>query len=152
MKLQLDITTAKIKVKEKELLEQENSPLITLKYISRLVGVKEAVMKTLRDKDSYNMPKPKMVRCDGTDLYCRDEIEEWLPFIQEVVAFFPNKKKLIQISGTALVNINFIRNNLEVIKYCDEIRRKQLLDGRISNGRLRFLDKKRTIVCTGEKK
>jgi hypothetical protein len=75
-----------------------------------------------------------MARCDGTDLYCRDEIEEWLPFIQEAVAFFPNKKKLIKISGTALVNIAFIRNNLEVIKYCDEIRRKQLLDGRITNG------------------
>ena len=138
MKLRLDINTAKIKVKEKELLEQENSPLITLKCISRLVGVKEAVIKTLKDKPSYKMPKPRMVHCDGTDLYCRDEIEEWLPFIQEVVAYFPNKKKLIQISGNALVNINFIRNNLEIIKYCDEIRRKQLLDGRINNGRKNF--------------
>ena len=122
------------RTKEKELLEQEDSPLITLKSISRLVGVKEAVIKTLRDNPTYNMPKPKMARCDGTDLYCRDEIEEWLPFIQEAVAFFPNKNKLIKISGTALVNIAFIRNNLEVIKYCDEIRRKQLLDGRITNG------------------
>ena len=122
------------RTKEKELLEQEDSPLITLKSISRLVGVKEVVIKTLRDNHTYNMPKPKMARCDGTDLYCRDEIEEWLPFIQEAVAFFPNKKKLIKISGTALVNIAFIRNNLEVIKYCDEIRRKQLLDGRITNG------------------
>jgi hypothetical protein len=124
--------------KEKELLEQEDSPLITLKSISRLVGVKEIVIKTLRDNPTYNMPRPKMARCDGTDLYCRDEIEEWLPFIQEAVAFFPNKKKLIKISGTALVNIAFIRNNLAVIKYCDEIRRKQLLDGRITNGRKDF--------------
>jgi hypothetical protein len=124
--------------KEKELLEQEDSPLITLKSISRLVGVKEAVIKTLRDNPTYNMPSPKMARCDGTDLYCRDEIEEWLPFMQEAVAFFPNRKRLIKISGTALVNIAFIKNNLEVIRYCDEIRRKQLLDGRITNGRKDF--------------
>ena len=138
MKLQLDVSTAKIKVKTSKQInkeeEEESSQLITLKSISRLVGVKEAVIKTLRDTPNYNMPRPKMARCDGTDLYCRDEIEEWLPFIQEAVAFFPNKKKLIKISGTALVNIAFIRNNLEVIKYCDEIRRKQLLDGRITNG------------------
>ncbi len=124
--------------KEKEVLEQEDSPLITLKSISRLVGVKEAVIKTLRDNHPYNMPKPKMARCDGSDLYCRDEIEEWLPFIQEAVAFFPNRKKLIKISGTALQNVTFMKNNLAVIKYCDEIRRKQLLDGRVTNGRKDF--------------
>ena len=122
------------RTKEKELLEQEDSPLVTLKSISRLVGVKEVVIKGLRDNPTYNMPSPKMARCDGTDLYCRDEIEEWLPFIQEAVAFFPNRKKLIKISGMALQNVMFMRNNLEVIKYCDEIRRKQLLDGRINNG------------------
>lgn len=122
------------RTKEKELLEQEDSPLVTLKSISRLVGVKEAVIKTLRDNPTYDMPIPKMARCDGTDLYCRDEIEEWLPFIQEAVAFFPNRKKLIKISGAALQNVTFMKNNLEVIRYCDEIRRKQLLDGRITNG------------------
>tara|TARA_R110000868_G_scaffold404069_1_gene681905 strand:+ start:884 stop:1141 length:258 start_codon:yes stop_codon:yes gene_type:complete len=80
------------------------------------------------------MPRPKMARCDGTDLYCRDEIEEWLPFIQDAVAFFPNRKKLIKISGAALQNVTFMKNNLKVIKYCDEIRRKEMLDGRITNG------------------
>jgi hypothetical protein len=136
MKLQLDGSTAVLKVKTSKQInkEEESSQLITLKSISRLIGVKEASVRTLRDTPTYNMPKPKMARCDGTDLYCRDEIEEWLPFIQEVVAFFPNKKKLIKISGTALINIAFIKNNLKVIKYCDEIRRKQLLDGRITNG------------------
>ena len=126
------------RTKEKELLEQEDSPLVTLKSISRLVGVKEIVIKTLRDNPTYNMPKPKMARCDGTDLYCRDEIEEWLPFIQEAVAFFPNRKKLIRIRGVALQNVTFMKNNLAVIKYCDEIRRKELLDGRITNGRKDF--------------
>jgi hypothetical protein len=126
------------RTKEKELLEQEDSPLVTLKSISRLIGVKEVAVRTLRDSPTYDMPKPKMARCDGTDLYCRDEIEEWLPFIQEAVAFFPNKKKLIKISGPALQNVTFMKNNLEVIKYCDEIRRKQLLDGRLTNGRKDF--------------
>jgi len=126
------------RTKEKELLEQEDSPLVTLKSISRLVGVKEAVIKTLRDNPTYDMPSPKMARCDGTDLYCRDEIEEWLPFIQKAVAFFPNRKKLIKISGAALQNVTFMKNNLEVIRYCDEIRRKQLLDARITNGRKDF--------------
>jgi hypothetical protein len=138
MKLQLDGSTVVIKVKTSKQInkeeEEESSQLITLKSISRLVGVKEAAIKTLRDNPTYDMPRPKMARCDGTDLYCRDEIEEWLPFIQEAVAFFPNKKKLIKISGTALQNVMFMKNNLEVIRYCDEIRRKQLLDGRINNG------------------
>jgi hypothetical protein len=135
MKLQLDGSTTVLKVKtSKQINKEESSQLITLKSISRLVGVKEVVIKGLRDNPTYNMPNPKMARCDGTDLYCRDEIEEWLPFIQEAVAFFPNKKKLIKISGTALQNVMFMKNNLEVIRYCDEIRRKQLLDGRINNG------------------
>jgi hypothetical protein len=140
MKLQLDGSTTVLKVKTSKQInkEEESSQLITLKSISRLVGVKEAAIKTLRDNPTYDMPSPKMARCDGTDLYCRDEIEEWLPFIQEAVAFFPNKKKLIKISGMALQNVTFMKNNLEVIRYCDEIRRKQLLDGRLTNGRKDF--------------
>ena len=99
MKLQLDGSTAVLKVKTSKQInkEEESSQLITLKSIARLIGVKEAVVRALRDTPTYNMPKPKMARCDGTDLYCRDEIEELLPFIQEAVAFFPNKKKLIKI-------------------------------------------------------
>ena len=62
----------------------------------------------------------------------------WLPFMQEAVAFFPNRKKLIRIRGVALQNVTFMKNNLAVIKYCDEIRRKELLDGRITNGRKDF--------------
>ena len=140
MKLQLDGSTTVLKVKTSKQInkEEESSQLITLKSISRLVGVKEAAIKTLRDNPTYDMPSPKMARCDGTDLYCRDEIEEWLPFIQEAVAFFPNRKKLIKISGMALQNVTFMKNNLAVIRYCDEIRRKQLLDGRLTNGRKDF--------------
>ena len=110
--------------KKQETLE-DGSYLITLKQIGRMIGVKENVATKISQTESYKMPKAKMARCDGTSLYCRDEIEEWLPYVREVVAFYSPKKKPIKLTGAAVHIVNFMRNNAEIIKYCDEIRRKK---------------------------
>jgi len=112
------------KNKQKQEMLEDGSYLVTTKQIARMIGVKETMMETIKQTEAYQMPKSKMARCDGTFLYCRDEIEEWLPFVREVVAFQSPKKKPIVLKGAAVHIVNFVRNNAEVIKYCDEIRRK----------------------------
>ena len=112
------------KNKKKQELLEDGSYLITLKQVGRMIGVKENMATKISLTESYKMPKPKMARCDGTSLYCRDEVEEWLPYVREVVAFYSPKKKPIKLTGAAVHIVNFMRNNAEIIKYCDEIRRK----------------------------
>jgi hypothetical protein len=41
------------------------------------------------------------------------------------VAFYSPKKKPIKLTGAAVHIVNFMRNNAEIIKYCDEIRRNK---------------------------
>ena len=115
----------KNKKKQEEEILEDGSYLITLKQIGRMIGVKEDLATKISKTESYKMPKPKMARCDGTSLYCRDEIEEWLPYVREVVAFHSPRKKPIKLTGAAVHIVNFMRNNVEIIKYCDEIRRKK---------------------------
>lgn len=115
----------KNKKKQEEEILEDGSYLITLKQIGRMIGVKEDLATKISKTESYKMPKAKMARCDGTSLYCRDEIEEWLPYVREVVAFHSPRKKPIKLTGAAVQIVNFMRNNVEIIKYCDEIRRKK---------------------------
>ena len=110
------------KNKEKQLQEEESSPMMTLKSVARLIGVRENVAKNISKTESYKMPKPKMAMCDGSNLYCRIEIEEWMPFIREVVAFYSTKRKLIKLTGAAVHIVNFMQNNKAVISHCEEER------------------------------
>jgi hypothetical protein len=112
------------KNKEKQLQEEESSPMMTLKSVARLIGVRENVAQKISKTESYKMPKPKMARCDGSDLYCRMEIEEWMPFIREVVAFYSTKRKLIKLTGAAVHIVNFMQNNKAVISHCEDERKR----------------------------
>lgn len=76
------------------------------------------------------------VMLDGSKIFNKKEIDGWLPYIVELLAFDPSshKKSRVTISGNAILIIEFMRRNIKVERYCDEIRRKQLIDGRINNG------------------
>jgi len=114
------------KNKKKQELLEDGSYLITLKQIGRMIGVKETIATKISQTELYKMPKAKMARCDGTSLYCRDEIEEWLPYVREVVAFYSPKKKPIVLKGAAVHIVNFMRNNAKVVAYCDQLRKDNL--------------------------
>ena len=105
---------------------------ITKKEIAKLVGVKMmTIEKILKDK-KYGAPKHTGVHFDGTVLYNRAEIMDWIPYIREVSAFI-GKGRPIKITGVAAQIVQFMHRSKEMELFCDELRRKKM-DGRINNG------------------
>ena len=105
---------------------------ITKKEIAKLIGVKMLTLeKILKDK-KFNAPKHTGVHFDGTVLFNRKEVMEWMPYIREASVFI-KKGKLIVLSGMSAQIVHFMRKNKKIEKYCDELRRKEM-DGRINNG------------------
>ena len=105
---------------------------ITKKEIAKLVGVKMmTIEKILKDK-KYGAPKHTGVHFDGTVLYNRAEIMDWIPYIREVSAFI-GKGKPIKITGMAAQIVEFMHRSQKMELFCEELRRKKM-DGRSSNG------------------
>lgn len=105
---------------------------MTKKEIASLVGVKMMTMeKILKDK-KYGAPKHTGVHFDGTVLFNRVEIMDWLPYIREASAFI-GKGKPIKITGVAAQIVEFMHRSKEMELFCNELRRKEM-DGRINDG------------------
>lgn len=105
---------------------------ITKKEIAKLIGVKMLTLeKILKDK-KYSAPKHTETHFDGTVLFNRAEIMEWIPYVREASAFI-KKGKPIVLSGMSAQIVQFMRKNKKVELFCNELRRKQM-DGRIKNG------------------
>ena len=105
---------------------------ITKKEIAKLVGVKMmTIEKILKDK-KYGAPKHTGVHFDGTVLYNRAEIMDWIPYIREVSAFI-GKGRPIKITGVAAQIVEFMHRSQKMELFCDELRCKKM-DGRSSNG------------------
>lgn len=105
---------------------------ITKKEIAKLIGVKMMTFeKILKDK-KYSSPQHMGVHFDGTVLYNRAEIMQWMPYIRETSAFI-TKGKPIKLTGMAAQIVQFMHRNKKVELFCNELRRKQI-DGRIDNG------------------
>jgi predicted DNA-binding transcriptional regulator AlpA len=105
---------------------------ITKKEIAKLVGVKMmTIEKILKDK-KYGAPKHTGVHFDGTVLYNRAEIMDWIPYIREVSAFI-GKGRPIKITGVAAQIVEFMHRSQKMELFCDELRRKKM-DSRINNG------------------
>ena len=111
-----------------EINEQIN---ITKKEIAKLIGVKILTLETILKEKKYSAPKHTETHFDGTVLFNRAEIMEWMPYAREVSAFI-KKTKPIKLTGMAASIVQFMHRNKEVELFCDELRRKQM-DGRISN-------------------
>ena len=105
---------------------------MTKKEIASLVGVKMmTIEKILKDK-KYCSPKHTGMHFDGTVLFNRAEIMEWLPYIREASAFI-GKGKPIKITGMAAQIVEFMHRSKKMELFCNELRRKQM-DMRINNG------------------
>lgn len=105
---------------------------ITKKEIMALIGIKALMMDKIIKDSKYCMPKHAATHIDGSILFNRAEIMDWLPYIREVCAFM-YKRPPIKLTGMAAQIVQFMHRSKDMELYCDELRRKQL-DGRINNG------------------
>jgi hypothetical protein len=104
--------------------------------LAKIIGITYSKLRSkIAVNPRYMMPKHMYIMMDGSKVYNKAEIDEWLPYIIDLLAFDPcsNKKNRITLSGNAILTINFLRKNKKVVKYCDDIRLKQITDDRINN-------------------
>jgi hypothetical protein len=116
---------------------ERSSDTYNMYQIAKIIGITYSKLRArVAVNPRYMMPKHMYVMLDGSKIFNKKEIDDWLPYIVELIAFDPSshKKSRITISGNAILIIEFMRRNIKVERYCDEIRRKQLIDGRINNG------------------
>ena len=117
---------------------ERSSDTYNMYQIAKIIGITYSKLRArVAVNPRYIMPKHMYVMLDGSKIFNKKEIDDWLPYIVELLAFDPSshKKSRITISGNAILIIEFMRRNIKVERYCDEIRRKQLVDNRINNGR-----------------
>ena len=117
---------------------ERSSDTYNMYQIAKIIGITYSKLRArVAVNPRYMMPKHMYVMLDGSKIFNKKEIDDWLPYIVELLAFDPSshKKSRITISGNAILIIEFMRRNIKVERYCDEIRRKQLVDNRINNGR-----------------
>ena len=105
---------------------------ITKKEIAKLIGVKMLTLEKILIDKKYSAPKHTELHFDGTVLFNRSEIMEWMPYVREASAFI-KKGKPIVLSGMSAQIVQFMRKNKKVELFCNELRRKKM-DGRIKNG------------------
>ena len=105
---------------------------ITKKEILTLIGIKALTLDKIVKDARYCMPKHTGTHMDGTVLYNRAEIMDWLPYIREVCAFM-YKRPVIKITGMAAQVVQFMRRSKDMELYCNDSRRR-MMDGRSKNG------------------
>jgi hypothetical protein len=105
---------------------------ITKKEILTLIGIKALTLDKIVKDARYCMPKHTSIHMDGTVLYNRAEIMDWLPYIREVCAFM-YKRPVIKITGMAAQIVQFMHKSKEMELYCNDSRRR-MMDGRSKNG------------------
>ena len=105
---------------------------ITKKEILTLIGIKALTLDKIVKDARYCMPKHTGTHMDGTVLYNRAEIMDWLPYIREVCAFM-YKRPVIKITGMAAQIVQFMHKSKDMELYCDDSRRR-MMDGRSKNG------------------
>ena len=96
---------------------------ITKKEIMALIGIKALMLDKIIKDSKYCMPKHVATHIDGTILFNRAEIMDWLPYIREVCAFM-YKRPPIKLTGMAAQIVQFMHRSKDMELYCDEIRRR----------------------------
>lgn len=96
---------------------------ITKKEIMALIGIKALMLDKIVKDPKYCMPKHAATHIDGTILFNRAEIMDWLPYIREVCAFM-YKRPPIKLTGMAAQIVQFMHRSKDMELYCNEIRRR----------------------------
>jgi predicted DNA-binding transcriptional regulator AlpA len=111
------------KLKELNVVVKINQKNITKKEIMALIGVTALVLDRISKDKKYCMPKHVATHIDGTVLFNRAEIMEWLPYAREACAFI-KKAKPIKLTGMAASIVEFMRRSKDIELYCNELRRR----------------------------
>ena len=122
--------TLRLKMPNMSVIDEQLN--IIKKEVAKLVGVKILTLERILKDKKYNAPKHIGMHFDGTVLYNRAAIMEWLPYIREASAFI-GKGKPIKITGMAAQIVEFMHRNKKVELFCNELRRNKT-DGRLNNG------------------
>jgi predicted DNA-binding transcriptional regulator AlpA len=122
--------TLRLKMPDMPVIDEQLN--IIKKEVAKLVGVKILTLERILKDKKYNAPKHIGIHFDGTVLYNRAEIMEWIPYVREASAFI-GKGKIIKITGMAAQIVEFMHKNKKVELFCDELRRNKT-DGRLNNG------------------
>lgn len=122
--------TLRLKMPDMSVIDEQLN--IIKKEVAKLVGVKILTLERILKDKKYNAPKHIGMHFDGTVLYNRAAIMEWLPYIREASAFI-GKGKPIKITGMAAQIVEFMHRNKKVELFCNELRRNKT-DGRLNNG------------------
>ena len=106
----------------------DNAKAYAFKDIAKLIGVTSIQLIRVRDTLTYKMPPHMYIRLDGTVIYEKKVIDEWVPYVKELLAFHNidargKKKKGITVTGNALMTIMLRRKNKKVTAHCDKERR-----------------------------
>lgn len=126
------VRARKLKERIGKMPEIDQQINITKKEIAKLIGVKMLTLEKILIDKKYSAPKHTELHFDGTVLFNRSEIMEWMPYVREASAFI-KKGKPIVLSGMSAQIVQFMRKNKKVELFCNELRRKKM-DGRIKNG------------------
>ena len=105
---------------------------ITKKEILTLIGIKALTLDKIVKDARYCMPKHTGTHMDGTVLYNRAEIMDWLPYIREMCAFM-YKRPPIKITGMAARVVQFMHRSKDMELYCNDSRRR-MMEGKSKNG------------------
>lgn len=102
---------------------EEEAKNYTLVDIAKLLGITPyKIQAIILTNKRYQFPKPMYTRVDGSAIYNKSIIDEWLPFGESLFAF-KSKGRKIKIGGAALQIVKFMQANKKVIEYCDGLRR-----------------------------
>ena len=83
---------------------------ITKKEIMALIGIKALMLDKIVKDPKYCMPKHAATHIDGTILYNRSEIMDWLPYIRLVCALM-YKRPPIKLTGMAAQIVQFMHRS-----------------------------------------
>jgi len=111
------------RIAESSILPSVPQKSITKKEIMALIGIKALMLDKIVKDPRYCMPKHVATHIDGSILFNRAEIMDWLPYIREVCAFM-YKRPPIKLTGMAAQIVQFMHRSKDMELYCDELRRR----------------------------
>jgi hypothetical protein len=97
----------------------------TLKDEAKKMGITTAHLRTIQKDIRFNMPKVKMLRMDGMDLFDIYELAAWQQQYREVLAqeaiSGASKKNIgeIRLTPHVMLLINWLQASKHVTKYCN---------------------------------
>ena len=96
---------------------------ITLKEIAKDLGASVFLIREIVKEPAFNMPKVKMLRVDGVDLYDIYEIRAWMQTYKEAlisrVILGTSKRKSggITLTEDIMLLVNWVRNCAHIERY-----------------------------------